>query len=76
MHNEGFTYVGCDRPVLGDEAWAGETARPALMATWADLIGNSWEWAICPLGVAQTPNLALHRIAVEYTVPGPPGLMW
>lgn len=46
VYNEGFTCVGCGRIVLGNEPWIGEGARPEFGATWADLRGSGWEWAL------------------------------
>ena len=46
VYNEGFTCMGCGQPVSGDEAWLGAAARPEFGATWTDLAGSGWEWAV------------------------------
>jgi hypothetical protein len=46
VYNEGFTCVGCNRVVPGNEPWIGEGVRPEFGATWSDLVGSGWEWAV------------------------------
>lgn len=46
VYNEGFTCVACSRAIIGNEPWVGEAARVEFGATWNDLNGSGWEWAI------------------------------
>ena len=42
----GFDCVACGRAVPSGEAWIGPKAQRAFGATWADLAGSGWEWAV------------------------------
>jgi hypothetical protein len=57
VYDEGFTCVACGQQVPGDQAWIGKAARPAFGATWEDLAGSGWEWAI--LGKRSIPGQAV-----------------
>jgi hypothetical protein len=46
VYNDGFICIGCGEQVPGNEAWVGEAARPEFGATWGDLTGSGWEWAL------------------------------
>lgn len=46
-YDGGFTCVRCEQLIPDDAgAWIGKKASPEFGATWADLDGSGWEWAI------------------------------